>query len=940
MPNQIQVKRRKSKMPPKNWRGRVQVKTYQAPPRTLFRRIVRLIFNPLTFLTSLLLLLGVFLTLTYFWFEYSDRVDLLLKGEVFTHSAGIYSAPKTLKEGEEISPEELISYLKSAGYVEKNQQADASRSRYQVNENKIEIEPGNTAIVDGKKMFSDLTVEFKKDGKAVASINDKDSKEKIKKAQIEPKILSSVAAEGDGRRKTVTFNDLPPHLIKAITVTEDRAFFEHYGVNFRGIARALWRRYEKEEDNSPLANQGGSSITQQLVKNLLLTKDPTLERKIKEAYMSVILETRLTKQEIFTLYANQIYLGQQTGVSIYGVGEASNAYFGKDVSALSLPEAAFLAGIIRSPNRYNPYKNQQRVAERRNQVLDSMRETGEISPEQHAQARATTLELHRVTSGKELEGMPYFSQFAIEELPKVSTDPETLQHARVYTTIDPDLQKAAYEIVNKRLEKLDKYFPKKRPGNLQAALVAIRPKTGEIVAMVGGRDFLETQFNRATSAQRQPGSVFKPFVYAAAINSAYEPNSRVMTAATIFKDEKKVFTFGRDTYAPGNYGDSFSNKETTLRDALVKSKNTITVELGMELNIGKVMNLAHRAGLPKVEKAYPSMALGTAEATPLQVATGYTMFANLGETVAPMAISRVTDGSGRTLNAPASDKRRVLQPDVAYIMNDIMKDVINRGTAAEAKAWGFKNIEGKTAFAGKTGTSRDGWFAGFTPEIVCVVYVGFDDNDDLDMKGSDSAMPIWADFMREALRLHPEWNADWQMPATIRKGEIDLRTGNLLRELNDAEADTVKIQQKIAKDNTNSNSASPADETALEPKETYITDIPAEFRRVELFVTGTVPNKTLLPSDETILPESDLAVPSPSATPFTTWQESQQNPNNNQIVLPTEIPEADLQMNITVMICPLTGMRATINCPNKQPKTYPDGEEPKDFCPFHVNPPK
>jgi len=939
MPNQIQVKSRKSKMPPKNWRSRLPGKAYQAPPRSFFRRIIRLIFNPATVLTSLILLLGVFLTLTYFWFEYSDRVDSLLRGEVFTNSAGIYSAPKTLKEGENISPEDLIAYLKSAGYIEKNQQADASRSRYQIGEKRVEIEPGITAIIDGEKKFPDLTVEFKKDGKSVASITDKDAKTEIKKAYVEPKILSSVAAEGDGRRKAVTFQDLPPHLIRAITVTEDRAFFEHYGVNFRGIARALWRRYEKENDNSPIANQGGSSITQQLVKNLLLTNEQTLTRKVKEAYMSFILETRLTKEQIFTLYANQIYLGQQTGVSIYGVGEASNAYFGKDVSALSLPEAAFLAGIIRSPNRYNPYKNLERVTERRNQILDSMREAGEISLETADQGKKTQLDLHRISSGKDLQGMPYFSQFAVEELPKISTDPETLQHSRVYTTIDPDLQRVAYEIVNKRLERLDKYFPKKPKGNLQAALVAIRPKTGEIVAMVGGRDFLETQFNRATNAQRQPGSVFKPFVYAAAINSAYEQNSRVMTAATIFKDEKKVFTFGRDSYAPSNYGDAFSNKETTLRDALVKSKNTITVDLGMELNIGKVMNLAHRAGLPKVEKAYPSMALGTAEATPLQVATGYTMFANLGETVNAMAISRVTDGNGRTLNAPAPERKRVVQPDVAYILNDIMKDVINRGTAAEAKAWGFKNVEGKTAFAGKTGTSRDGWFAGFTPEIVCVVYVGFDDNDDLGMKGSDSAMPIWADFMREALRLHPEWNGDWQMPASIRKAEIDSRTGNLLRELTDAEAETaVKTQKTIVKKEGDTTSL----ETVPEEKEIYVTEVPAEFRRVELFVGGTVPNKTLLPTDEAGLTEEQLTMPTPSETPFATWEEAQQEQKSSPSATapPDENSNSKFIHTITIMVCPLTGSRATINCPNKQPKTYTEGEQPKDFCTFHVNPPR
>ncbi len=690
MQNQIQVKKKKSKQVQKRfWRNQSQITSFQQPPPSLFRRILRLIFNPITALSSLLLLLCAFLTLTYFWFEYSDRIDLLLRGgDVFTRTAGIYSAPKTLKAGENISLEDLTAYLKSAGYVEKNQPADASRSRYKIEANTIEIKPGAAAAIDNKKTFPTVLVKFKKDGKSVDSIIDRDTNGDVKQVQIEPKILSSIAAEGDGRRKAVNFSDLPPHLVKAITVTEDRAFFEHYGVNFRGIARAAWRRYEGNED-SPLAKQGGSSITQQLVKNLFLTREQTIERKAKEAYMSIILETRLSKEEIFTLYANQIYLGQQTGVSIYGVGEAANAYFGKDVSALTLPEAALIAGIIRSPNRYNPFKNTEKVTTRRNQVLDSMLIAGELALSQADEAKNTPVVLHKISSRKDLQGMPYFSQFAVEELPKIVNDPEALQHLRVYTTIDPDLQKAAYEIVNKRLEKLDKYFPKKPKGSLQAALVAIKPKTGEIVAMVGGRDFLETQFNRATNAQRQPGSVFKPFVYAAAINTAYEPTARVITSASIFKDEKKVFTSGRDTYSPNNYGDTFSNQEMTLRDALVKSKNVITVDLGMELNIGKVMNLAAKAGLPKVEKAYPSMALGTSEATPLEMATAYTMFANLGDRVSPVAINRVTNGEGKTVVAPAVEKKNVIRPDVAFIMNDIMKDVINRGTAAEVKAWGF-----------------------------------------------------------------------------------------------------------------------------------------------------------------------------------------------------------------------------------------------------------
>ncbi len=881
-------------------------------------------------------MLGVFLTLTYFWFEFSDRIDRkLLSGEVYTASAGIYSAPKTLKVGESVTLSALIEYLKSAGYIERNNRADGSRSRYSVEGDVLAIEPGATGIIDGKKAFPPLSVKFSKDQKSVTAIGDRDLNKEVPETRLEPKILSSIAAEGDGRRKTVTFNDLPPHLIKAITVTEDRAFFEHYGVNFRGIARALWRRYEGD-DNSPLANQGGSSITQQLVKNLLLTREQTLTRKLTEAYMSMILETRLSKQDIFTLYANQIYLGQQSGVSIYGVGEAANTYFGKDVSQLTLPEAAFIAGIIRSPNRYNPYKNPDRVKERRNQVLESMHETGDISDAQLAEGRNVTIELKQISTRIDLQGMPYFSQYAIDELPKLVADPEALQHLRVYTSIDPDLQRIAYQTVSKRLEALDKQFPKKPKGNLNAALVAIRPKTGEIVAMVGGRDYQQNQFNRATDAMRQPGSVFKPFVYTTAINSAYDSSSRQFTAATIFKDEKKTFTFGKDSYSPNNFGDTFSNKELTLRDALVKSKNVITVDLGIQVNIGKVMNLATKAGMPKVEKAYPSMALGTAEATPLQVATAYTMFANLGDRVMPMPITKIAAGDGRTISAPVPDRKNIVRPDVAYVMDDILKDVINRGTAAQAQGWGFRNVAGKTAFAGKTGTSRDGWFAGFTPDLVCVVYVGFDNGDDLNMKGADSAMPIWADFMKEALQTHPDWNGDWTMPPNVRKAEIDIRNGSLIREIDAVEPSPTPTPIPTPTHSKDPNLEQYYEEPPIEPKDIYVTDVPAEFRRVEIFVVGTVPNRSLLPiRDESLEPHGG-GRPTPSPTPLSeTWQDRSEPPDAPPSSSQIRAPAATTVGTVTVMICPVTGMRATANCPDKESKSFRAGTEPKDFCTFH-----
>ncbi len=893
---------------------------------TKFRRLLRLLFNPITFTLAAIVLLGLFLVGTYFWFEFSDRINLMLAGDVFTRNSGIYSAPKTIRKGEALTPEGLIEYLKAAGYVASDRKADPLRGRFEALGRRVSVEPGSTAVIDGRVEYRTLDITFDKNRKQVAKLVDKKSGDELSSTALEPLLLSSLAAEGDGRRKVVTFRDLPPHLVNAITVTEDRAFFDHYGVNFRGIARALWRRYDGEDDDSPIENQGGSSITQQLVKNLFLTPERSYERKAREAYMSIILETRLSKEEIFTLYANQIYLGQNTGVSIYGVGEASNIYFGKDVSALTLPEAAFLAGIIRSPNRYNPYKNPEKVKERRNQVLQSMLEAGAINESEARKGKSADLGIAKLASKPDQQGMEYFSQFVVDRLPAVVDDPEAVQHLRVFTTIDPDLQKAANKAVLERIGKLEKRFKEEKRAGLNAALVALRPKTGEIVAMIGGKNYRENQFNRAADAMRQPGSVFKPWVYATAINTAYTPNSRVLTTASIFKDEKKVFTFNQDSYSPNNYGDFFSNKELTLRDALVKSKNVITVDIAMELNIGNVMNLARKAGLPKVDKAYPSMALGTAEATPLQMAEAYTAFANLGDTVDPIAINRLTTGEGQTVAAPSGARKNVLRPDVSYIMVDMMKDVVNRGTAAGLSAWGFRNQSGKIGIAGKTGTSRDGWFVGFTPELVVAVYVGFDDGSDLGMKGSDSAMPIWADFMKAALQLHPDWNGDWDEPGGIRKAEIDIRTGSLIREL-DAEGKPVEP------------TPTPTPEFPVDPElagtlpplpeyEIYVTNVPEEFRRVELFISGTVPNRRLKDIGE----EDDLGVPDPNAspTPFTTWEDA-----NEEQAEKAEAPEPAAGGELTVLFCPLSQKRATPFCPERRPKTFKRGTEPKDFCTLH-----
>jgi penicillin-binding protein 1B len=833
---------------------------------------------PVVFITAIVL--GI---LIYYWTVFSGRIDNLLAGEVFTRTAGIYAAPKQLRVNESISQADVLAFLKRAGYVDKTQQADNSRGRYAVNGTAVDIEPSGAASVDGTKQFQSVRIQFSSSGKAISALTDLEGRGSLQRVWLEPELISSVTGRERAKRRVIGFSDLPPHLVKAITVTEDRSFFEHYGVNIRGIIRALVRRVDSDP-TSPIARQGGSSITQQLVKNLLLSPEQTWRRKISEAYLSVILETRLSKEKIFELYCNQVYMGQQAGFSINGFGEASSAYFNKDVTNLTLSESAFLAALIRSPNRYNPYTKLEVATARRNQVLDSMAEAGAITAAEAKAAKATDLHVVPSKGRIDVSDAPYFADYVQNQLGDLIATAGVAAHLRIYTTIDMDLQRAAYAALTKQMTALDKIQSKRfEPGTVQAALVAMNAKTGEIVAMVGGRDYSKSQLNRATDAYRQPGSVFKPFVYATALNTAYDPVPRVITPATTYMDEPKTFTFDNQEYSPGNFGESYSNAPVTLRDGLVHSLNVVTVEVAMEVTIGRVMNLAGKAGLPRPPRAYPAMALGTNEATPLQVASAYTAFANLGARTTPIAINRVTTGGGTTVAAPTTQKTDVLRPEVAYVMTSFMKDVVNRGTAAKVRARGLK-----APLAGKTGTSRDGWFAGYTPNLVCAVWVGFDDGSQLGLTGANSALPIWSDFMQVALAEHPEWAGDWEMPSGIQQVDINPKTGEAT-----APADAVK--------------------------------------RVEFFINGTGPNNI----EETAAEEmssDDLPEPAPlTDQPLEMPPPPTVTPTPSPRRAPA-LPDSGLEGTITLDIDPQTGLIAVESCPVIRTKTFVLGTEPKKYC--------
>jgi penicillin-binding protein 1B len=750
----------------------------ELPRKSLIRRI----FSPVR-LSILGILVLIFVSLfTFFYLKYSRMIDARFRGEVVVRTTGIYAAPRVIRVGQGMTLVSLKSYLDGIGYVDSTKDADSNRGRYQIKGNSIELHTSSDAIINGVRQFPSLNITFANSGKGVNKITDVDTKRNLDSSLLEPELVTAISNEKQRQKqKLVSFKDLPKDYINAVVAIEDRQFFEHPGINVRGIMRALWRDASEGQ-----LQEGGSSITQQLVKNFFLTPERTPKRKIQEMMIALVLETKLKKEGIFQLYSNDVYMGQSGSYSINGVGEAAAAYFNKDVVNLTLPECAFLAGIIRGPSLYSPYRDPERAKARRNQVLDSMLEAGFITKDKADQAKASELKIQAKRSALNSDA-PYFVDYLQQQLTnELPTHDPARQSYRVYTTIDMDLQRAADKAVNDTLTSLDQIFAKRKKnpvpaGTLQAALVALNAKTGEILAMVGGRDYGQSQLNRAVDANRQPGSVFKPIVYATALNSAYDDMSEEkLTPASLFMDAPETFLYGRgQTYSPENFGKTYSNHEVPLREGLVHSLNVVTVRIAEKVGYNKIGRMAEKLGLPRPQP-FPALALGTAEATPLQVAQAYTAFANAGLLAESRPIKRVTNSDGVGVTESKPQTQQVLKPEVSWLMTNIMQDVLNRGTAAKARAMGFT----EKAAAGKTGTSRDGWFAGYTPNIVCVVWVGFDDNSELGLEGAKSALPIWASFMKSALALRPELGGESFPPPPdgIVTAEIDATTGLIATE--------------------------------------------------------------------------------------------------------------------------------------------------------------
>jgi penicillin-binding protein 1A len=602
------------------------------------------------------------------------------------------------------------------------------------------------------------------------------------------------------RRALVPLAKIPVDLQNAVIAIEDQRFFKHWGADLHAIARAILSNLKHHQ-----IVEGGSTITQQLAKSLFLTREKTIERKIKELLLSIQLEKNYTKEEILQLYLNQIYFGQ----GAYGIQEAASVYFGKDVQELNLAESAMLAGLPRAPNTYSPFMDVARAYRRRATVLRRMVECGFITPEEENSANNYPLPTEKFQLRK--ASGSYFVEYIRQILePKYGSNALFKGGLKIYTTLDLKMQKVAEKVLSKKLDEFDaiKKGESKKPEasiqqgeeiperKVQGAIIAIDPQTGQIRVMVGGRDFKESQFNRVVQAKRQPGSAFKPFIYTAAIDNGYTVvspiedspvayyndgiNWKLLSNTTDLSDIDPEIVKNIDPekiWIPKNYEDNFRGR-ILIRDALAYSINVCAVKLLDRIRPTTASSYAIRMGIQSPLEKTLSLALGSSVVTPLEITSAFGVLANQGIKTKPYAIIRVEDALGNVLEENYPEEEAVLSPQTAYIMTHLLREAAERGTGWYTKYLGRPR-------AGKTGTTNeftDAWFIGFVPNLVTGVWVGYDDNQTLGERqsGAVAACPIWTEFMKEALQDTPV--LDFPVPPNIVFVKIDPKTGLLALE--------------------------------------------------------------------------------------------------------------------------------------------------------------
>ena len=558
-------------------------------------------------------------------------------------------------------------------------------------------------------------------------------------------------------------SDHPPLLIEAVLLTEDRRFYQHRGVDLHAIMRAAWWNARHGA-----ITQGGSTLTQQLARSRYLTRERTFSRKVKEAALALALEATLSKEEILQRYLNEVYLGQGGTLEVRGMAAATRFYLGKEPGALRPAEAALLVGLIRSPNTTSPLVSPRRARVRRDLVLRWLLEQGKLSEVDY---RRAVKEPIRVVKTPPVEA-PHFLEFVRKEVEANLSAHARVGTLKVFTTLDLATQRAAQGAVAQGLSRLDGRQRRGRGNLVEGALVAIDVQTGVIKAMVGGRSYQRSQFNRAVQARRQPGSLFKPFVYLAAFDAGVGSGSPPITPATVVEDRPLAVAVGNEQWTPRNFEGRYYGK-IRVREALERSLNAATVAVGEKVGLSRVIEQARASGIESRLRPGPSTLLGASEVSLLEITAAYGTFARGGEWIKPRGIRKVVDEQGRVLFEERPQVRRAASPQAAFLVTSLLQGAIDRGTAASSRRLGLTR-----SAAGKTGTSndlRDAWFVGYTPDLIAGVWVGVDSGASLRLTGAQAALPIWTQFIEQASAGQPP--RAFTPPPGIVTARIDPATG-------------------------------------------------------------------------------------------------------------------------------------------------------------------
>jgi penicillin-binding protein 1B len=705
---------------------------------------------------ALLVPLGLFV-LRPFW-KLSSRFEEI----TFRQPSRLYAEPAELEVGKVYPPQRVQKDLLGEGYREdQGATAGLPPGRFRVTGHGIAVHLRNFYLPDGRKGGGLLEVTFRGPRVQGLWLNGQAQG----KATLEPPLLASYYGADQLERRPVAVDDVAEDLIEAVVAAEDDAFFSHSGVSPSGILRALWVNLRGGQ-----VRQGGSTLTQQVVKNIYLTHERKLARKLEEAVLALMLEIRYSKREILTAYLNDIYLGRSGGVNVMGVGAASRAYFGKDASQLNLAEAATLAGIIPAPAAYSPLTHPDRAKERRDWVLRRLATLGRVDPARVEQALATPVAVAPEPLAR--RRAPYFADAVEGEAEKrFKIDDLADGGYSLFSTLRWEDQQAAQAAIDAGLAAAEKGYQRGSKESLQVALISIQPATGGILAYVGGRRYEQSQFDRVSQAFRQTGSAFKPIVYATAFEE------RRATPATFLEDEPLTVESGRNSWSPKN-DDGEYHGWVSVRTALEHSYNPATARLALQVGIPKIVALGHALGITTTMPPYPAVALGSTAVAPGELATVYASLAAGGVRPPVHGLLAVVDGHGKPVSGtPLPHPERVLSPQAAYLVTSLLLGVLERGTGAGAAP----ELRGR--LAGKTGTTndrRDAWFAGYAPERTTVVWVGYDDNSVTRLSGARAALPIWSRFTTAVTP--PGGYSTFAQPPGIRSVLIDPETGQLATE--------------------------------------------------------------------------------------------------------------------------------------------------------------